>query len=437
MSPYKNFLKKLALFQVRHPYVTILILVGITLILYSAKSDVRTVASLEQMMPKSIEEIKVFNDLRDKGLGKDMVGIVISIDPEITNDKSIIDIRDKEVLEYVEDVRNILREESDILEVYSLDSVIIQASNQYGYNKYNIKELTNEEFYFLIKSPLVQNYISKFIDQEYTTTVIIATTDVGANDPRMKSLAENIRSNVDSLGNPPGTEISFTGTPMIQQRLGILISQDRENTQMISTFFVFIITMLIFGTFSSALVPIIVVTLSVSWLYGMMGYVDLPISTLAGGVAAMVIGIGIDYSVHLMNKFKNERIKGKNIEISIVNAISETGVALTGAAVATILAFLAFLVGAMPEMNRFGLLMAMGVGSAFVISIFGLPALLIIEEKIIHLISRKVKFGVEGEYVLYEKDKVHPEDHIVTKPSKKDLESLSKKYKICKPRRKR
>ncbi|MDH3353181.1 MAG: MMPL family transporter, partial [Nanoarchaeota archaeon] len=182
-----------------------------------------------------------------------------------------------------------------------------------------------------------------------------------------------------------------------QQKLGELISNDRSSTQWISTFLVFVITMFIFGTFSSALVPIIVVTISVNWLYGTMGYVGLPISTLAGGVAAMVIGIGIDFAIHIMNKFRYERKKGFSMEKSIELAVVETGTALTATSLTTIAAFLAFLVGAMPEMGRFGILMAIGITYSLIFSLVGLPALLVLEERFIYLMKKKAKFGVEGE----------------------------------------
>jgi predicted RND superfamily exporter protein len=101
-----------------------------------------------------------------------------------------------------------------------------------------------------------------------------------------------------------------------------------------------------------------------------------------------------------MNKFKNERKKSKSLKLSVEAAVEEVGTALSGAAIATILAFLAFLLGSMPEMNRFGLLMSIGVGASFLLSIFGLPAFLIVEEKIIYRLKNRMKFGVEGELKL-------------------------------------
>ena len=198
---------------------------------------------------------------------------------------------------------------------------------------------------------------------------------------------------------PAGTSVHLTGTPIIQQRLGELIAQDQQRTRLASTLFVLAITALLFGL-SSSIIPIITVTLSVSWLYGTMGLVDLPISTLAGGVAAMVIGIGIDFAIHLMNKFKFERKDGLSIPEAIECAVVHTGTALTFTALTTGAAFLSFLVGVMPEMGRFGIIMALGIFYALILSVFGLPALLVIEERVIAWYSKRARFGIEKEYRL-------------------------------------
>lgn len=427
MNLFKNFLKIIARFQVKYPYLVLLLILAITIGLYGGMVKVKTVASLEKMMPTDISEIEAFNSLRDNNLGQDMIAVIIQIDKE-SSDLSILDIRDKQVSDYTYHLNQLLKSEQDIRKTYAVTDIYSGALNKYGLS-YN--EMNSETYLNLLNNPEIKSMSKNFINPDYTTSIIIATTDVSADDERMKLLATKVQKDIDSAGSPSGVKISITGTPVIQQKLGKLISHDRTKTQNISTLLVFIITMFLFGTFTSALVPIIVVTLSVTWLYGIMGYANIPISTLAGGVAAMVIGIGIDYAIHMMNKFKTERKKGHPISKSLENAVVEKGMALSGAAIATVLAFLAFLFGRMPEMNRFGLLMAIGVSSAFILSLFGLPSLLIIEEHVIHFIKKKIKFGIEGEYVLYDQNEIHPDDHEVVNISEKELKTLLKTHKAC------
>lgn len=418
MGSYRTFLRKIAQFQVNHPHLVIAIILVITIIMQGSSSRVRTVASFEQMMPTDVAEIKAFNTLRDNGMGQDIIAVIISVDRNsVVN--GITDIRNKDVYDYIEKLNNDLINEPDVLYTYSYLDFLPKGLDERMYNSYmNSKEL--------------KSYLSQFINSDFSTTMILLTTDVSADDPRMNLLATKVKEIVNNNGKPKGTEIRLTGTPIVQQKLGELIATDRTNTKNISTLLVFLITMILFGTFTSALVPIIIVTISITWLYGIMGYFDLPISTLAGGVAAMVIGIGIDYAIHLMNKFKNERKNGLSIKEAIETAVENTGTALTGAAIATIVAFLAFIFGSMPEMNRFGLLMAIGVGSAFVLSIFGLPSFLIVEEKIINKLKKRVHFGVEGEFMLCEHDDIKPETHEEVKIDHSKLKEITKRYKVLK-----
>ncbi len=391
---YHLFLRKVAHFQVEYPILTIFLLSALTLIIFGGVSQVKTVASLEQMMPKDVEEIKAFNTLRDNNLGQDIIAIVLEVDRDSTDPEGVFDVREKRVYDYVKYIKRIIMEEPDILETYAYSDVVSMLP----------EEVTDKNYDEIINSYEIKKYLKNYINSDYTTTIIIATTDVSADDPRMNLLSSKIKSLVESAGHPPGLKVKFTGTPVIQQKLGELISNDRQNTQWISTLFVFLITMFIFGTFTSALVPIIVVTISVNWLYGTMGYTNLPISTLAGGVAAMVIGIGIDFAIHVMNKFKYERKKGLSVKESVEAAVVDTGTALTATSATTIAAFLAFLSGAMPEMGRFGILMAIGITYSLIFTLFGLPALLIIEERIIYWLKEKLKFGIEGELTLANKE---------------------------------
>jgi len=401
-NTYHKILKKIAHFQVNHPYFVVLILLSLTLLTYQGVLELRTVASLEQMMPSDIEEIKAFNTLRDNHLGQDMIAIVIEVDENSPDPNGIIDMKDKRVYEYLHYLQNIVDKEPDIIEIYSYANIIDS-------------KIGSEDYSTIISDTSLKPFFSNYISHDSSITMLIATTDVSANDPRMNLLSSKIYDIIDSVGKPPGTKILLTGTPVIQQKLGTLISEDRQNTKWISTLLVFLITMLIFGTFTSAVVPIIIVTLSVNWLYATMGYTGLPISTLAGGVAAMVIGIGIDFSIHIMNKFKYERKKGLSIQESIEEAVVDTGTALTATSLTTVAAFLAFLTGVMPEMGRFGLLMAIGIAYSLFFSLFGLPALLIVEEKIIYWTKDKVTFGLEGELALAEKGSTCPDGYEVLK----------------------
>ncbi|MGV8163113.1 MAG: MMPL family transporter [Candidatus Nanoarchaeia archaeon] len=401
-NKYKDFLRAVARIQIKHPFLTLALILAITILLMGGVGKVRTVASLEKMMPADVEEIKSFNILRDNFLGQDMVAIVLEIDLESTIINSY-DITNYEYYVYVKKLKSTVAMQDNVVATYAFSDVI----DMYAYSIFSEKKMLSEEQYYqLLINEEVQTQISRFINYEKTNTIILVTTDISADDLRMNLLSDNIRQDISSAGNPGSTKIHITGTPIIQQKLGEVIEHDRSQTEKFSAIFVFIVVAIIFGSVFTAIVPMVTIILSIIWLYGFMGYFGLPISTLAGGVAAMVIGIGVDYSIHLRNKFEYERKKGESLEYAVEETMGNTGYVLTTVTLVTAIAFLSFLIGDMPEMGRFGLLMTMGVGLAFILSVIGLPALFIVEEKIIHYVKNHFRFGAEQEFVLAEESEL-------------------------------
>src|SRR3989338_8226879 len=381
MGLYKKTLQRIAHFQTHNPYTTILVLLALTVFIIGGIPYVKTVASLEKMMPESMDEIKYFNVLRDNFLGKDMIGIVIDVDMESQNEKRIFSVKDKRLLEYIENLREQLSKEDDVIETFAVTDIL---------KKFNNNHIPDEQtFDSLIKNKEIANLIRNYINDDFSITYIILNTDVGRDDRRLSSLAEAIKKDIRDAGMPPGITIRLTGVPLIQQELSKMIKSSMLNSLWSSILLVFLITFLLYRSLVSSLLPLIVVFVSVIWLFGTMGYFNLGISTLAGGVAAIVIGVGIDYAIHLMNRYKYERKHGKKIEEAVEEAVVSTGTALFATAATTLAAFFAFLFGTMPEMGRFGALMIIGISYSLVFTIIGLPAMLVAEEKLVAFYKNK------------------------------------------------
>src|SRR3989338_8569259 len=383
MGLYKKTLKRIAHFQTHNPYTTILVLLAFSVLIIGGIPNVRTVASLEKMMPEDMDEIKYFNVLRDNFLGKDMIGIVIDVDMESQNENGVFSIRDKRVLEFIESLKGQIAKEDSVIESFAVTDVL---------RKVNSNKLPDEEeFDLLLKNKENAGLIKNYINDDFSTTYIIVNTDVGRDDARLSSLAEAIEKGIEDAGRPPGISIRLAGVPLIQQEMSRMIKSSMLNSLWSSVLLVFLITFLLYRSLVSSLLPLITVFVSVVWLYGTMGYFGLGISTLAGGVAAIVIGVGIDYAIHIMNRYKYERKSGKKIIEAIEEAVASTGAALIATALTTLTAFFAFLFGKMPEMGRFGTLMIIGIAYALFFTIIGLPALLVIEEKLVDLYKKKIK----------------------------------------------
>ena len=350
--PQNKFLEKITTAQENHAVEFILLFAFLSLAMIPGMARVETIVALENMMPSSSTPVEGVNNLRAEGIGKDSIAVKISTGNTEDGAQSIEDEKTKA---YIEDLSNDIRKVQGVTQVMS---------------------------------PLQRDGL---VDERDQNAVITAYTYVGDSGKEMDRIFNEIQEESE-YERPEGVETEISGVPAVQQRLSSMVSRDKNVTTIISLGLVFLITLGLFqGSFSSALMPLIVVALSVIWLYGTMGYLGIPLSTLAGSVAALVIGIGIDYSVHILNTYRFHR-RDNTIEEALSEAVGETGVAIIATSITTISAFMAFLSGAMPEMHRFGLIMSIGIGYALLFSFFLLPSVFVLEERLMQKIHNSINW---------------------------------------------
>jgi hydrophobe/amphiphile efflux-3 (HAE3) family protein len=123
------------------------------------------------------------------------------------------------------------------------------------------------------------------------------------------------------------------------------------------------------------LVPIL---LTIAALAATMRYLDIPFNVLTGTTLSIGIGVGIDYSAHLVHRF-SEEYRGDTGVIEALNiSVQGTGGALAGSMVTTTSGTGVLVLAVVPILGQFGLLIALSVLYSFIASILVLPASIVI-----------------------------------------------------------
>jgi predicted RND superfamily exporter protein len=128
-------------------------------------------------------------------------------------------------------------------------------------------------------------------------------------------------------------------------------------------------------------VTIIPVLLVAAWLYAFMYLAGFHLNAVTATIAAISIGVGIDYSVHMTARFRQELGKAGDKTVALERATRGTGSALFGAAMSTALGFFIVVLAPMPMFSSFGLLTALMILMAFAASLLVLPSILMVIER--------------------------------------------------------
>ena len=123
---------------------------------------------------------------------------------------------------------------------------------------------------------------------------------------------------------------------------------------------------------TAAMVPTL---LPVAWILGLMGWTGMDLDIGRTMVAAIVIGIGVDDSVHLLRRYQAARKTGARVDDAMSSAVDDCGRALVTTSLALAAGFLVLKMAAWQTISSFGLLVGLAISCALVCTILVLPAM--------------------------------------------------------------
>jgi uncharacterized protein len=91
-------------------------------------------------------------------------------------------------------------------------------------------------------------------------------------------------------------------------------------------------------------------------------------------IPVLIIGLGVDYGIHLTSRYREEVGGGADVDGAIGKAIGTVGVALALATITTVIGFLTNVFNPVPALKDFGILSAVGIASSFTLMLTFVPA---------------------------------------------------------------
>ncbi len=127
--------------------------------------------------------------------------------------------------------------------------------------------------------------------------------------------------------------------------------------------------------------PLVGLSAALVWTYGGLALAGIQFSILEVAVAPVVLGLGIDYSIHLQRRYNTFRAEGDSASLAWLKGFETLKVALTLAVITTMAAFVANIASPLPPLRDFGFGLALGVFCAFVSSTLLVGALHVVMER--------------------------------------------------------
>jgi predicted RND superfamily exporter protein len=223
----------------------------------------------------------------------------------------------------------------------------------------------------------VKQMIYRESDGRYTASVIrVFTSTFTSTDTRV--MYKDLQNDIKGVNYGTGSKATITGLMVLTIDVIDSLQVNMINSTFIAVILAAIILIFLYRSVTLGLMPPVPVVLCSLWIVGTMYLLSYSLNILTVMVTALTIGLGIDYSIHVMERFREEREKRKRgIEESVHTTIMSTGTALTISAVTTILGFGVLVFSPMPIAQQFGVITAITIIFSFLAAVLVLPVILI------------------------------------------------------------
>ena len=219
-----------------------------------------------------------------------------------------------------------------------------------------------------VKDSLVNPYLSEDANQIHINMRLIES------DPNLRrsDLIEKIRKHlVEELKFAPET-IKFTGMVVLYNNMLQSLYRSQILTIGVVVFAIMVMFMILFRSFSLALIGIIPNLLAAGTVLSLMGWLGIPLDMMTITIAAITVGIAVDNTIHYIHRFQKEFKVDQNYLMTMDRCHGSIGKAMYYTSVTITLGFSILALSDFMPTIYFGLL----TGAAMVIALLGALTLL-------------------------------------------------------------
>ena len=227
---------------------------------------------------------------------------------------------------------------------------------------------------------------------------ILAYGQDDAFTPESQEMGDYFQKNFD--GKRDGLTIYSGGVGVVGNAINKKIADDLKIAEAISIPLTFILLVFVFGAMAASAMPLLVGVSAILGAFFLLYLISLVTSVSVYALnltTGMGLGLGIDYALLIVNRFREELHRGKSVEDSIVNTMASAGKTVFYSGLTVLVTLFSLTFFPLPFLKSFGYAGVSVVAIAVAGALFGLPPILA-------MLGKRVDKGVVRKSAITHKD---------------------------------
>ncbi len=179
----------------------------------------------------------------------------------------------------------------------------------------------------------------------------------------------------------PGVEAGLTGFIAVGRDEMVYAEQSLGATTGIALAAVLLLLVFSFRMWVAPLLAIANLIIGLIWAVGAITVIVGQLNIMTSMMAVILLGLGIDFSIHLISGFTEWRAAGDPIPVALEKTFLKSGKGVITGALTTSCAFLTLIISHSRGMKEMGLVMGFGLLAILAATLVFLPAMLVVRER--------------------------------------------------------
>ena len=284
----------------------------------------------------------------------------------IKNPQRISKLKFDNISRILKEVKMIFEEENLLLEFHvDKDTEFVYVIGDIHGNLETLMELIK-----------IVNNENGIVDEDYSKTLVMVAIPIGSSIGEIETVVNGINSIASRTILPHNGRVShLTGQDAVTISVNDKLTDEQVRSMIIALILVLAALIIIFSSSTYGFLTMIPVFFVLMWEPGVLVALDIPLSLVTISIAAIMVGVGIDYGVHITHRFREETSKGTSKIDAIKTSIERTGSSLVEAALTTIAGTAAIYFVNAPALQEFVIIVILMaalscIGAALILPLF-------------------------------------------------------------------
>lgn len=201
----------------------------------------------------------------------------------------------------------------------------------------------------------------------------------------------------------PGVEAGISGMIPLQKDEMEHTTKDMQFSSILALVLVLVLFMLTFRMWSAPILAGLNLIIALIIAAGVVGLLLGRLNMMTSMFAVILIGLGIDYSIHIISVYGERRVMDKDAVSAMQETLIRSGPGIITGALTTAAAFFALAISVTQGIKEMGIVLGIGIVCAMLTTMILLPSILVARERFLKRVSKKpfkqphVEFKILGD----------------------------------------